>query len=659
MHQWNTDIPEPSYAETDRDARNLLNYLMQYRRPIGFDTETWGKKLPFKIGTESPLDWMNDTVTFWSLSFLDEHDQFQRWCMQQHQLLMFVPLLENPDSMLVTWNGKYDAHVSWNSGVNVWGSQVIDVMAMALLHDENIPSAGLKECAKHWLQMSMTKFKNLFKDVEVEGRLKEHEISLYDLPLDRVVYYASLDAYATLQLFYFLQELLEADLLNPNATQSASLWDYFLDVEVPITRLLWCMERRGMFVDRQYLTSKIPLIDEEIEKVKKDVNRDCGTVVNIQSPKQLARIFFGSTAEGGMGLKSVKSTATGQMSCDEEVMDILEGQGIPLAAKIVRARKLMKTKSTYLMALLQLANHYEDHRIHPSFRQMGARTGRFSTTQPNSQNFPRPDTDEWGIRKAFVAEPGCRLIVADYEQLEMRIMAHMSQDPRMIKAIRDDLDLHCFTAANMYNKNYDDILAAKKSKEPTPEQVVMKKYRQDAKAIGFGILYGAGPVKIGKELGIPKDEAKKKIDLYLKKTFPGVDSYIHKVQDQCRSDGFVRTISGRRRRLGTDIHNVNYAIRGHAEREAVNATIQGSAADIVKNAMLQIEEHAGLRQMEAYILNQIHDELVIEVPSQYAEEAAAIVKDIMEHPFARGEEALCVPLPVDLHIVDNWAEAKA
>jgi DNA polymerase-1 len=238
----------------------------------------------------------------------------------------------------------------------------------------------------------------------------------------------------------------------------------------------------------------------------------------------------------------------------------------------------------------------------------------------------------------------------------------MSGDPAMLKAILDDLDLHCFTASIMYNIPYTEFIAAKKkSKEEnavlTEREKDLLKKRQEAKTIGFGILYGAGPVKIGKELGIAKNIAKEKISSYFQ-VFPGVEAYMGSIIDECYQNGYVTTISGRRRRLQAGIYNDNFEQRSHAEREAVNVTIQGSAADIVKNAMLRIEECTKMRRYRAQILNQIHDELVIEVPKEYAEVVAEMVRDYMEHPFGGNTSGIRVPLPVDLKIVNRWSEAK-
>ena len=727
-------IPEPEYVENDRQAVALLRTLMRkvVEEPgdlIGFDTETHGKKLPFTVGNSKPLDWMSDTVIFWSLSCkLD--GEYRRWCLQQRHFQTFAGLLENPQAWLVAWNAKYDAHVSWNSGINLWEAKIVDGLVLAYLFDENRNDHGLKSCAEDWRGLHMTKYKDMFGDRDEHGnKVKEYETSLLDLPLDKVVDYASYDAYAALVTVEWLIERLSTMPLN---YQDKHLWDHFKDTEMDITRILWRMERYGLGVDIEYLNSKIPEISIEIDKVTRDINRMVGKPVNVDAPKQLSELFFGDKTCGGMGLKALKLTKSGaQASTNKDVLNALDEAGVELASMVLRARKLNKIRSTYLTTLKALAEYYEDGRIHPNFHQHGARTGRFSTTCPNSQNFPRPDEDEWGIRKAFVAPDGKKLIVSDYEQLEMRIMADRAQDPVMIKAIQDGKDLHCFTVAKMNPKvTYDEAKAAKEAKdnkEATKYQLSLCQLRQDMKAVGFGIIYGAGPPNISQRIKISDDEieqrmlkmgdkelgkrmsklmrknplfteekaritvvrqavAADKIAAYFQ-VFPDVKTYMDAIPEECRASvvefpvpedphhaqklqrhgdyyegytqdwGFVRTLVGRYRRLEEIDHRDNWIMRGHAEREAVNVTIQGTAADIVKAAMLLIDSCPRLRVLGAHLLNQIHDELVLEVPEEYAEEAADLVKQYMEHPFGQ-RDALCVPIPISMKICSNWAEGK-
>jgi len=763
---FSTIVPVPEYAGKDEDAQDLLHLCLKKIRHypndyIGFDTETTGKKLPFKVGKREPLDWMSDTVTFWSLSFFDPwEDRYRRWCIPGEHFRYFSPVLENPEAWLAIWNAKYDAHVSWNMGINIWCARVIDGLALAGMHDENKLQRNLKACSYDWCGLPMTKFKDLFPTHTPDGKkVKEYETDLRTLPLDKVVDYASYDSFCHLFMVLWLRDRLKQAYIHRDRY---SLWDYFLLMERHITEVLWRMERRGMLIDRGFLSEQIPRIDEEILDLHRDINRVAGWDVNVNAPKQLARLFFGNPDRlhpGCMGLTKVKMTDSGQdASTDKEVMEILALGGIELARKVVRCKSLYKTRSTYLTTLIDISGYFPDGRIHPNINQFGAKTGRFSTDTPNSQNFPRADGDEWGIRMAFVAPEGCRLIVSDYEQLEMRIMAHMSGDKGMIKAIREGKDLHSFTVSRMVpGVTYEEVIQAKKTnpQDRTDRQRWLIGLRQDMKAVGFGIIYGAGPQTIATQIDIPAEDVKKrirelqakemvateedkkrgrllsermkraieynpiltpkkaiekvaresiaqdKIDAYFK-TFPAVKEYMKQVPNDCRvlkkkdywsksryrpkrgaeheeydwdlgkwwgqkrpltrtghsrPFGFVKTFCGRYRRL-EDIDHNNYRFKSEAQRQAVNTTIQGSASDIIKGAMLRIETHPRLNQLEVEMINQVHDELVLECPEENIEEASAIIEECMIHPFKQGMEALSIPLPVDLKVVDRWAHAK-
>jgi len=733
------NVPVPEYVETDQEAAELLRLAMRKVEVdpedyIGWDTETYGKKIPIK---SKPLDWMNDVVTFWSLSFkLD--NMYHRWCLRQEHFYFFHPLLENPKANIAGWNLKYDAHIAWNCGVNIWNvRRPVDGLYLAKLHDENRRQHGLKSCAEDWCGLRMTPYKSLFDGIKdaTGQKAKEFETSLAELAemghKEKVADYASYDAYAhimtTLQLIEWLQK-------TPRGMDS-NLWEYFLQTEIYFTELLWRMERRGMYVDVKYLSELIPKIQKKIDSIEKEINRVAGKVLNINSPKQLASYMFGGWSGAdpdGLMLTPVKMTASQQPSTDEEVMTVLDEAGVHIAQRIVEARHLGKTKSTYMDALLALCKYFDDGRIHPSFNQAGARTGRLSTQTPNSQNFPRPDNDEWGIRRAFTAPPGKKLIVADYEQIEMRIMADLSGDVTMLGAIREGKDLHSFTVAAMDpNIKYEDVVAAKKAEHPNDQQKWLKQQRQDKKGVGFGIIYGAGPPKISTAITISEADWQAKINQMDEKVFsrrvtrmmkknplltedqavemvgrhsvagdkiseyfqvfPQVKGFMDSTPAMCRHSmvydednnervwdiidregrgykkqseqgyfrpyGYVTTISGRRRRL-EDIDHQNYFYRSEAERQAVNTRIQGSAADIIAAAMLAIEFNYELNMMGVQIVNQVHDEIVMEVPEENAAAAALIVKQIMEHPFGEEEEALSVPIPVDLKIVDCWADAK-
>lgn len=728
------DVPPPEFVDDEQGARELLNLCMRKVELdpddfIGFDTETKGKKIPIK---KKPLDPLNDHVTFWSLSF--KTDRYRRWCIGQRWFQDFTPLLENPNWNIAGWNLKYDAHISWNCKVNIWNARrPVDGLALANLHDENRRSNGLKACSADFCGLHMTPYKSLFDGIkDARGKdAKEYETSLIELAelghQDVVADYASYDAYAHLRDVLWLKDRL---IETPRGTDS-NLWEYFLEVEMPFTELLWRMERRGLELDTEYLRAKLPDIKERLEMLERDIARLTGRVMNLGSPKQIAGYFFDDPT--GLQLKVVKETKTGAASTNEEVMEVLDEAGIEEASKILQWRKLDKVKSTYLDALIALSDHFEDKRIHPNFNQFGARTGRLSTNHPNSQNFPRPDGDEWGIRFSFIAPPGKKLIVADYAQIEMRIMADLAGDEMMLQAIREGKDLHSYTVSVMDGVDYEEVVAAKKSKNPTPRQQWLKRQRQARKSIGFGIIYGAGPPKISQDIEITEEDilerlnsmdertverritrlmkknplldeekalelvgrhsyAGQKIQDYLD-TFKGVKGFMESTPQICRhllkfdennnerdwsfeedqrgwgnakklcasgharKFGYVHTLMGRRRRL-EDIDHKNYFYRSEAERQSVNSRIQGSAADITKAAMLQIEYSHELNMLGVLIINQVHDEIVAEIPEENVVKAVPLIKEYMEHPFGPGVEALSIPIPVDLEVVDRWSQAK-
>ena len=739
----NLDVPDPYLVEPGDDARAyavLSRFLNKVEREprdwIGYDVETSAKKLPFKVGSEKILDWMSDRVTFWSLSARFDGKP-ERYCLEQGHLQMFIPLLENRYARFATWNGKYDAHTSYNSDVFVWNSQYCDIQVCAQMVNENLQMGGmgLKNAAKRgytselnrvlsqggfqvadwpkWLakgtfqelpehtrkalelgwfddsvfhhkNIPMSPFKSIFGDKDIYGnKAVEYETSLYNLPIERVSNYASLDSYATLMLAEHLQIVLAA---HDSSQYSGylNLWDYYWDFERLVTQVLWRMERRGIPVDNESLQSKLEPLEHEMAEVQGRIVHAAQRPLNIDSPQQLQEFLFGN-GRYDLGLKPKKRTATGAPGTDEEVLAAIAADGVEVARDILRFRKLRKIKSTYVDGLIKLSGYFEDGRIHPEVKQFGARTGRTSTKGPNSQNLPTPDNDDptsggFGIRQTFIAPKGYVLLVADYGQLEMRIMAHFSQDRAMLDAIRAGMDMHCVTVERMWGVPYDEVKAAKKFKDKFGELVIqgytfqdalkvlgvtaefadkqfdIAKKRSQAKTVGFGIFYGAGPSNIALQLDCTKDEAQELLDAYFK-AYPGVKSFIRRTHLKCQNTEYVTTLIGRRRNL-PEINAVAWVTKGHAEREAVNSIIQGTAADIVKAAMIRCEFDPDLQEAGVQLINQIHDELVFLCPEEVADWALTVIKDYMEHPFAANDDPLDVATPVDARKVANWAQAK-
>jgi len=519
------------------------------------------------------------------------------------------------------------------------------------------------------------KFTDLFGDKDAQGKkIEEFKYSLHELPIDKVAEYTSLDPLATQYTAEWLRDQLLKIPLYPDPGSDGSvsvpdndetLWHYFEGFERHITEVLWKMERRGILVHEDALARTAPGMLAEIAKIEKEFCNRAGHFVNLNANAQLSELFFGTVQEdgsyeGGLGAKISKMTPGGKTppkpALDKEVLERLIEDGVTEASMVQRHRKVTKMHSTYVGSLLKLIRYYDDGRIHPQINQYGAVTGRFSSNYPPSQTFPRPTGDEFGIRKAFVAPKGKKLIVADYEQIEMRIAAHFSQDKYMLQAIREGLDLHCFTVSMMTGIPYEETYAAKKAEKPTHNQELLLELRQDYKKVGFGILYGKTKFSLAIDLKCSRNEAQDKIDQYFK-IFPGIERYIEAMIEQAKRVGFVSTIFGRRRRL-ENIHNYSWSVRKESENQAVNSPIQGTASDLIKAAMLRIDRNQRLNKLQAILLMQVHDELVLEAPEENVEEVAEIVRECMEHPFMQGEDPLSVPTPVSLKVVDNWAEGK-
>jgi len=655
-------VPPVTWVDDPESFMQFARHV-QDTRECAVDTETTG------------LNRARDHVKFWSAC----PDINSRYCLSRDMLELFGQELAS--DLDLTWyftNQNFDFAMMENSGIKAPKGDCYDTLAMDWLVDENRQGRhGLKETALDHLGLNMREFKEAFKGRKKGESIPERLDRAMREDPDSAKSYAALDAWATFRVYHCLKEKLE----QLHSMDGMCLWDYFQEVEMPFTRVLYNCCRRGVMVDIGYLTELSPKIEVEMVAIQKTINRIAGREVNIRSTPQLRDLFFDT-----LGLKPIKMTTGGdsgnrQPSTDESCLQIWADQGVEVAVLMLQYRELAKMKGTYVDGLRKWVD--DDYRIHPTLTQHVTVTGRLSSVDPNLQNIPRPDGDKFGIRTAFIPKDKHALLVVDYEQLEMRLMAHFSQDPNMIDVIRKGWDIHAGTGSLMYNYDYDAIIAAGKKKKsnakakeqglPYTELTELEKgmifARQAAKTIGFGLNYGEGPQKLGKSLGVGVEEAKALIQKYFA-PYPRVREFIEGVHNYILDHAMVETILGRPRRfhelpaIGELLDKMSrWKLPGsarknlaQAERQSVNSVIQGSAADVAKMAMIKCEFDHRLRNLGVEMLLQVHDELLFEVPEENVDEAKKIVLELMEHPFG---DDLLVPLNADAGVGFSWATAKA
>ena len=441
-----------------------------------------------------------------------------------------------------------------------------------------------------------------------------------DVPIEQAAEYAAEDTDVTFQLYSILKQELE----------KKSLMSVFENIEVPLVSVLSDMEREGVCVDVDFLNAYSKDLQEQVLAEQNSIFESAGMQFNIASPQQVGKVLF----EHLKLSDKPKKTKTGQYQTDEETLQSLQGKH-PCVDHILQFRTLQKLKSTYVDALPEMVNS-KTGRVHTSFNQAVAATGRLSSQNPNLQNIPiRTDLGR-EIRKAFVPSSSDRVLMSsDYSQIELRIIAHISKDPGMIEAFKQGIDIHTATASKVWG---------------VPIEEVDKDMRRKAKTVNFGIIYGISAFGLSQRVQIPRFEAKEIIDNYFAQ-FPGIKRYMDDTIAFARENGYVETISGRRRNL-RDINSQNANIRGFAERNAINAPIQGSAADMIKIAMIRIAEWLNGSDLETRMILQVHDELLFDVPKNELEVVQAKVKEIMEAAMV-----LDVPVLVESGTGANWLEA--
>lgn len=519
------------------------------------------------------------------------------------------PVLEDDKIKKFGQNIKYEIIVFKNHGINLSGIS-FDTMVASYLLNPNKYSHGLDNIALEYLNHIMT----TYKDVTGTGKGQKN---FSEVDIETATNYSSEDADITYQL---------TKLLNPMLKEQ-SLEKLFYDVELPLIPVLARIEMNGIKVDTDFLSSLSREVDAQLNDIVKRIYSLAGGEFNINSPKQLSEILFTR-----LGLKPVKKTKTGH-STDEEVLTTLASQH-ELPKELLDYRQLTKLKSTYIDALPRMV-HPKTKRIHTSLNQTVTSTGRLSSSEPNLQNIPIRTELGKRIREAFVAEKGNILLSADYSQIELRILAHLSGDEVLIDAFKRDEDVHTRTAMELFGVAPDKVDS---------------NMRRFAKTVNFGIVYGMSPYGLSSDLGIPVDEAKAYIDNYFLH-YKGVSEFISKTISEAKEKGYVLTMLNRRRQI-PELQSANGATRNFGERMAVNTPIQGSAADLIKMAMINIDKRLDKEGLKSIMILQVHDELVFEVTEDELEIIKELVKKEMENVMP-----MSVPIKVDIGIGKNWREA--
>ena len=528
-----------------------------------------------------------------------------------HVVNIFKPLYENEQILKIGQNLKYDLEVLRNYDVELKGQMWDTMIAHYLIQPEL--HHNMDYMAEIYLH-----YKTIHID-ELIGPKGKSQRSMRDLSPTLVYEYACEDADITLQL----KNKLEPEL------KKADCEDLFYNIEMPLMPVLAEMEMNGVCLDTQSLAETSKQFTARMNEIETRIYELAGEHFNIASPKQVGEILFDKLKI----VEKAKKTKTGQYVTSEEVLQQLKNKH-EIVADILEHRGLKKLIGTYIDALPKLINPRTGH-IHTSFNQTITATGRLSSSDPNLQNIPIRGEDGKEIRKAFIPEPGCLFFSADYSQIELRVMAHLSQDPQMIEVFREGKDLHAATAANIYKK---------------PIEEVTRDERTKSKRANFGIIYGITVFGLAERLDIPRDEAKMLIDGYFQ-TFPEVHDYMEKSKEVARKQGYVTTLFGRRRYL-PDINSANSVVRGFAERNAINAPIQGTAADIIKVAMIHIFQRFKAEGIRSKMILQVHDELNFSVYPDEKEKVERIVIEEMQNAFQ-----MAVPLVADSGFGDNWLEA--
>ncbi|WP_457664814.1 DNA polymerase I [Thiolapillus sp.] len=610
---------QPSAAAQDKDYQIILEKS---------DFERWLKQLQqsdlFAFDTETTsLDYMQAELV--GLSFAIEsgqaayvpvaHDypgaprQLERdWVLEK-----LKPLLEDPQQPKVGQNLKYDMSIVARYGIDMQGIR-FDTMLESYVLDSTATRHDMDSLAKKYLGLDTVSF----TDIAGKGA---KQLTFNQIDLAQAGPYAAEDADITLRLHQTLWPKLE---------KVDGLRRVYEDIEMPLVPVLSRMERLGVRIDADLLQKQSQELAEKLHALEQRAYEIAGHPFNLGSPKQIGHIFFEE-----LGMEVVKKTPKGAPSTSEEVLQILADKGEELPAVILEHRGLAKLKNTYVDKLPEMRDP-QTGRVHTSYHQAVAATGRLSSSDPNLQNIPVRTEEGRRIRKAFVAEPDFVMLAADYSQIELRIMAHLSGDQGLLEAFSKGLDIHRATAAEVFGAESPETVSAEQ--------------RRSAKAINFGLIYGMSAFGLAKQLGIGRQEAQEYVELYFSR-YPGVKAFMDRTREQAHEDGFVETLFGRRLYL-PEINSRNGMRRAAAERTAINAPMQGTAADIIKRAMIRMDAWLEEEKPPVRMVMQVHDELVFEVKEDQLDPVKEKIRSIMETA-----AELKVPLVVDVGVGDNWEEA--
>jgi DNA polymerase-1 len=533
---------------------------------------------------------------------------------EKDALAAIKSLLQDPSVLKVGQNLKYDWLVFARRGIDMRPCD--DTMLMSYVLDAGRGGHGMDDLAEKWLGHQTIHFEH------VAGSGKSR-ISFDCVPIDKASEYAAEDADVTLRLWNVLKARLAAEHVST----------VYETLERPLVPVLARMEARGIAIDRQVLSRLSGEFAQKAAGLEDEIQKLAGEPINPGSPKQLGDILFGK-----MNLPGGSKTKTGQWATGARALEELAEQGHELPQKILDWRQVSKLRSTYTDALPGFVNA-ETHRVHTSYALAATTTGRLSSSDPNLQNIPVRTEEGRKIRRAFVAEPGMKLVSADYSQIELRLLAEIADIVALKKAFRDGLDIHAMTASEMFGVPVKDM----------PGEV-----RRRAKAINFGIIYGISAFGLANQLGIAREEAGAYIKKYFER-FPGIRDYMEETKAFARKNGYVLTLFGRKCHY-PDISHSNPTLRAFNERAAINARLQGSAADIIRRAMVRIEPALAKAKLDARMLLQVHDELIFEVPEDEVKKTLPVVKRVMEDA-PMPALSLSVPLQVDARAAHNWDEA--